>query len=442
MPRLRYYFIAFTAASVLVLCAFAWYTSRETLPSEIRIAAGQRDGLYHTFALQFATRLHERTGQPVRVIETVGSEGNLALLRDGGAELALIQTASLKTEGVAGIAPLFSEPLHFIARKGSGITRPADLAGRRIALGLHGSSIRQNAQTVLAHYGVSLDEVQDAEEHFGLLADDPAIDAALVTTGWMNPILETLLQRDDLELVEIADADGLALRYPWLVSTTIPQGLYPGKSLTPPAPVRTVAVTALLTARSNASDRLVGDALAALYESDLRSAFPALLSARSAKDYDAAVMHSGVETYHDPLARFNRLAQAMELISKSREALFGAIAFAFLIWGWVRRHREHVAAAADAAQKQKLDEFIGRTLTVEVEQMEVTEPEQLRTYLRRVTHIKQEALKELTSEKVRGDQLFAIFLSQCAALSEKIQMRMLYGRMSETPATSGNRTDC
>ena len=32
---------------------------------------------------------------------------------------------------------------------------------------------------------------------------------------------------------------------------------------------------------------------------------------------------------------------------------------------------------------------------------------------------------------VRGDQLFAIFLSQCAALSEKIQMRMLYGRMSE-----------
>ena len=48
-----------------------------------------------------------------------------------------------------------------------------------------------------------------------------------------------------------------------------------------------------------------------------------------------------------------------------------------------------------------------------------------------MTHIKQEALKELTSEKVRGDQLFAIFLSQCAALSDKIQMRMIYGRLSE-----------
>ena len=70
-------------------------------------------------------------------------------------------------------------------------------------------------------------------------------------------------------------------------------------------------------------------------------------------------------------------------------------------------------------------------IEADVLQMDVSDPEQLRPFLRRVTQIKQEALRELTSEKVRGDQLFAIFLSQCAALSEKIQMRMLYGRMSE-----------
>jgi hypothetical protein len=44
----------------------------------------------------------------------------------------------------------------------------------------------------------------------------------------------------------------------------------------------------------------------------------------------------------------------------------------------------------------------------------------------------------LTREKVRGDQLFAIFLSQCAALSEKIQMRMMYGRMSESAHQAWN----
>jgi hypothetical protein len=108
------------------------------------------------------------------------------------------------------------------------------------------------------------------------------------------------------------------------------------------------------------------------------------------------------------------------------------VAFALLLWGLVRRWRERVAEAADQVQKQKLDDFIARTLTVELEQMDVTDPEQLRPFLRRVTQIKQEALRELTREKVRGDQLFAILLSQCAALSEKIQMRMMYGRMSDS----------
>ena len=61
--------------------------------------------------------------------------------------------------------------------------------------------------------------------------------------------------------------------------------------------------------------------------------------------------------------------------------------------------------------RKNLD-FIGRTLTVELEQMEVTDPEQILPFLRPVTQIKQEALRELTREKVRSDQLFAIFRSQ------------------------------
>lgn len=104
----------------------------------------------------------------------------------------------------------------------------------------------------------------------------------------------------------------------------------------------------------------------------------------------------------------------MELLSKSKEALFGVVAAAILMWGWLRRRREQIAAAADQVQKEKLEGFIGRTLTVELDQMKVDAPEELRPFLRQVTQIKQEALKELTSEKVRGDQLFAIFLSQCA----------------------------
>jgi TRAP transporter TAXI family solute receptor len=422
--------VALAVAVVMIAYAFNWYNTHETLPNEIRIASGKGGGLYHTITQDFARRLEERTGRPVRVIESDGSGSNLDKLRNGGADLALIQTFSAMPSGVAGIAPLYPEMLHFIARTGSGIKSLKHLEGKRVALGLKGSAMLQTSRTVLAHYDVK--NVEDREEYFSILETDPDVEAALVTTGWMNPSLEKLLQSGKFELIEIADPEGLAMRHPWFTPTSIPRGLYSGKSPVPPNPVRTVAVTALLTCRSDAPDRLVRESLAALYETDLRSSFPAVLSAKAAKDYDSTVMHPSVAKYHDPAAELNRLSKALELIAKSKEALFGVCAVAFVIWGWIRRRREQIQAAKDQVQKQKLDEFIGRTLTVELEQMDVSDPEHLRPFLRRVTHIKQEALRELTSEKVRGDQLFSIFLSQCAALSEKIQMRMIYGRISES----------
>jgi uncharacterized protein len=431
MRKLTYLILVIAATAVLVVCGFSWYTSRETLPREVRLAAGKRDGLYHAFAQHLAKRLQERTGVPVRVIETDGSEANVQLLRDGGADLAFLQAVSSTPDGIAGIAPLFPEPLHLLVRKDAGIRSVADLKGRRVTLSPRGSGARQNAYTLLNHYQVPLESVRDSEEYFGALATNPDLDAALFTTGSMNPTLEKLLQHGDLELVGIADAEGLAARYPWFTATAIPRGLYPGNSPVPAEPIRTVAVTALLVGRADASNRLVHETLAALYETDLRASFPTALTAKAAKDYDAAVMHPSVASYHDPSAPINRAARALELVGKSKEALLGLITFVVLGWGWARRRRERALAAADQIQKHKLDAFIGETLEVELQQMDVTDPEELRTYLRRLTKIKQEALRELTSEKVRGDQLFAIFLSQCAALGEKIQLRMLYGKMSE-----------
>ena len=322
MRKLTRLITAVAATAVMVVCGLCWYNSHEFLPREIHIAAGQKDGLYYELAQKLAQCLHKRTGRSVRVLETAGTEENVRHLRDGDAELALIQNVphlrdgdaklaliqavSTTPEGLAGIAPLYPEILHLLARKGKGIRSPKDLEGRRVALGLRGSSMRQISHTVLTHYQVK--NVEDAEEYFGVLATEPGVDAALVTTGWMNPTVEKLLQRGDLELIGIDDPDGLAMRHPWFTTTTIPRGLYPAAPPAPPESVRTVAVTALLACRADASDRLVREALAALYESELRASFPAVLSARVAKDFDAAVMHPSVAMYHNPAAALNRLS--------------------------------------------------------------------------------------------------------------------------------------
>src|SRR4051794_31614958 len=116
MPKRTHVLIGLTAMGALVACvATWWYASREpALPREIHIAAGKKGGLYYKFALEFAERLSKRTHRPVHVIESPGTEANLGRLRDGGADLALVQIVSPTPEGLVGIAPLFPEPLHFI----------------------------------------------------------------------------------------------------------------------------------------------------------------------------------------------------------------------------------------------------------------------------------------------------------------------------------------
>jgi TRAP transporter TAXI family solute receptor len=430
MRKLSRIMIGLAAIGVLAVAVYGWYTSRQTLPSRIRIVAGKPGGLNDTFAHDFAQLLQESTGVPVSVEESKGTEENVERLRQGKAELAVFQTHSLPPARIVGIAPLFTERLHFIVRKKRGISKVADLVGKRVALGSKGSGMRQNALTVLAQHGLDERDLTDVEEPFGALEADPNLDAAFVTSGWMNPLLKKRLQQNDVELVGIDDTEGLAARHPWFTAATIPPGLYPGKPPAPSASVPTVAVMALLAAREDAPDSLVRAALAVLYETDLRKQFPALLTANTAKSYDAVVMHPEVANYHNPTAGLNRLSGTMDFFVKTKEILLGVLAFTVLAWNWWRRRLERAAAAADEAQKQQLDGFIKQTLEVELEQMDEADPEKLRPFLRRVTAIKQAALRELTSERVRGDQLFAIFLAQCAALSEKIQMRMMYGKMS------------
>ena len=160
----------------------------------------------------------------------------------------MFQTYSLPPDGIAGIAPLFMEPLHLIARN-KDIASVAKLAGKRVALGTKGSGMRQNAMTVLANHGLALTDLTEVEEPFGALDADPKLAAAFIASRWMNPLLLKRLQQNDVALVGIDDAEGLAARHPWFTATTIPHGLYPGKPPVPPKPVPTVAVTALLRAR-------------------------------------------------------------------------------------------------------------------------------------------------------------------------------------------------
>jgi hypothetical protein len=76
-------------------------------------------------------------------------------------------------------------------------------------------------------------------------------------------------------------------------------------------------------------------------------------------------------------------------------------------------------------QKERLDVLMERTLDIERRQMDATGPQQLQELLDEVTRTKLHALNELTHEDLRADQSFSIFLTQCANLISKIQLKIL-----------------
>ena len=101
---------------------------------------------------------------------TRGGEENIRLLRDGKVSLALAQgdvalqayegTRQLRrrrapTRTLRAIGSLYPEPVHVLVRADGGITSMADLAGKRVAIGVQGSASRTTALRVLRAHGLA-----------------------------------------------------------------------------------------------------------------------------------------------------------------------------------------------------------------------------------------------------------------------------------------------
>ncbi len=56
--------------------------------------------------------------------------------------------------------------------------------------------------------------------------------------------------------------------------------------------------------------------------------------------------------------------------------------------------------------------------------MRARDTAELRQFLDQVTRIKIRAIAELTHEELLGDRMFSIFLTQCSAVSRKIEAKL------------------
>jgi uncharacterized protein len=250
----------------------------------ISIAAGWVTGAYFPMAGAISRIAYQKLqDQGIRVTaESSGaSVANAKLIGVGDTDFAILQNdiASYAFNGTAplfdaaipnllGVCTLYPEHVQIIARKDAKVNSPADLKGKRVAIGPVGSGTTANVHQILEAWGLTVNDLARAEQlTASQSADyikDGRLDAAFFTVAvGAAVIMDTALVVDvNVVPVDGPNADKLIEKYPFYAKQSVKAGTYRGND----ADVPTVSVMAMLSARADLEENIVYVILKAMYE--------------------------------------------------------------------------------------------------------------------------------------------------------------------------------
>jgi TRAP transporter TAXI family solute receptor len=199
-------------------------------PKKVTIAGGAAGGAYALTAEHYAAALRDNKIEAT-VLETAGSVENLAKLKAGEANIAIVQTglaADLGADGVQSLGAVFFEPLWLFHRADHPVSGLADLRGLRVAVGSEGSGVRVLAGLLMEEAGLGADAYRAAPlagqaAAAALMAGE--IDAALVVSSPTASWIADLLADPGVDLASIRIAHALSRRHPYLDETTLYEGV-------------------------------------------------------------------------------------------------------------------------------------------------------------------------------------------------------------------------
>ncbi len=245
----------------------------------IRLATGSLATEYHAVG-RGLVEVMNASGMQLHLRPSTGSVANVALLRDGLVDVALVQNdiAHLAHQGqglfqgrlpmteLRALCSLFPEVIHVVTLKGSGIESVADLRGQAVDVGPDESGTRVNAAQVLGLYGLTLTDLERVQG----TPPDQALDdllagrvkAAILTGVYPYPEISRRAGEFPMHLVPLTDAavEKAAHDAPYLGQMTIPAGSYAGQE----EAVQTLGVAALVVAREDLADERVAQILDAV----------------------------------------------------------------------------------------------------------------------------------------------------------------------------------
>ena len=229
------------------------------------MATGPAQSAYATFGARYAQALAAQ-GIELVLKPTDGSLHNLAMLRAGDADLALVQGGSAPmTEedqaSLVSLGSLFVEPLWLFYRESTALRRtssrhllhPTQLKGWRVNVGTPGSGVPTLFSSILAANRMSekdllLSELDHTPATVAFL--DGELDALVFASAPESPLVQMLLLTPGVRLMDFAQSQAYARRFAYLRAVTLPQGVADLAANLPARPVRLIAPTTSLLARA------------------------------------------------------------------------------------------------------------------------------------------------------------------------------------------------
>ncbi|MCI5130501.1 MAG: hypothetical protein D3904_03015, partial [Candidatus Electrothrix sp. EH2] len=314
-----------------------------------------------------------------------------------------------------------------LARKESDIESLYDLENRHVCTGAEESGIQKTSDDLLKFYGLKVKKV-DASFDIDRSSNDGNIcDAGIVVMGLRGPSLRKMSETGAVRFLELPYTQALAKSKAFLTEFTIPQGVF-ARHPSPPLPrknIRTVAYTALLAVRQDASSKLVNEVLDAIYRTDLRVNFPDLFPLKEVREWSDLPLNQTAQEYYNPLRRMEAFANRMESCAAIKELFFAFLAISYFIWLRFHELGKRKERNLLLALKEKVDEFLQETIVLDQKQMDSESFRELQSIIVRITELKLHVLQDLTDEKLRADRMVMIFLTQCHNVICKIQSKLL-----------------
>lgn len=368
----------FLLGSFTILLFTLWYW---LMPTQVKFAAGRKDGESYKFALIFKELVEQNTFPRinVEVIETDGTQSNLQKLGNQQADLGVAQADLLAMPNSVRkqlnlqpvdlsrtrlVASLFPDAYQLIVRGDAGIKKVTDLRGKRIIMPPQQGGQIQSFYFLTEHYGLSKQDYQfvNVTSEYEITAfcrgDAQAVFHVRAIGHEKIRRLLTECPQANPELIAIDQAGALRIKNPYIEESVIPKGAYRGEDpipendMEPNKQLTTVKVQRLLLTHRNVNPDVIRRLTEVLFEhrqdfiQKMELPLAAYITPPQETKVDVVATHLGAQWY------YNREQPSwLEQNSGTLEVLLGVmIPLAGWFW-WLLQQLEQ-------ARKDKADDYI------------------------------------------------------------------------------------